>query len=105
MKLQNRSKVIALSLIASLVSSSVLASGGHSGGKKGERRGPPPAAIEACASSSLDQACSFTSKRHGEVSGMCVLRKDDDSQLACKPDRGSRKGKGKHKSDENADQE
>ena len=85
MKLQNKSKVIALSLILSVVSSVSFASGGE----KGERRGPPPEAIEACASLSLDQACSFTSPRHNEeVSGMCILRKDDDSQLACKPEGG-----------------
>lgn len=91
MKLQSKSKVIALSLILSVVSNAALASGGH----KGERRGPPPESIEACASLSLDQVCSFTSPRSGdEVSGMCVLRKDDDSQLACKPERGSRGGRG-----------
>ena len=89
MKLQSKLKVIVLGIVVSLASSVALASGGH----KGERRGPPAEAIEACASLSLDQACSFISPRRGkEVTGMCVLRKDDDSQLACKPERGARKG-------------
>ena len=92
MKLQNKSKVIALSLILSAASSVALASGGE----RGERRGPPPEAIEACASLSLGQACSFTSPRHNkEVSGLCVLRKDDDSQLACKPERHRKGGEGR----------
>jgi len=91
MKLQSKSKIVALSLLLSLASSVTLASGGERG-ERGERRGPPPEAIEACASLSLDQACSFTSSRHNkEVSGMCVLRKDDDSQLACKPERHGKK--------------
>ena len=89
MKFQSKLKVIVLGIVVSLASSVALASGGH----KGERRGPPVEAIEACASLSLDQACSFISPRRGkEVTGMCVLRKDDDSQLACKPERGARKG-------------
>jgi len=93
MKLQSKFKIIALSLVLSAASNAALASGGERG-ERGERRGPPPEAIEACASLSLEQACSFISpRRNKEVSGMCVLRKDDDSQLACKPERHSKRGK------------
>ena len=100
MKLQNKFRVVVSGLVLSLVSSSLLASGGQ----RGERRGPPPEAIEACASLSLEQACSFTSQRRSkEVSGICVLRKDDDSQLACKPEKGSR-GKGGERGSRESDE-
>ena len=58
--------------------------------KKG-RKGPPPAALTACEGLKVEQACSFTSRRHGEVDGICIVPKTDDSVLACKPERGSKK--------------
>jgi len=88
MKMQNTSKLITFGLLLFVVSNAAFAGKGD---KDRERRGPPPEALEACASLTVDQACSFTSPR-GEVSGMCVVPKNDDSQLACKPERGKKRG-------------
>lgn len=88
MNLQNKKKVVTLGLLLSITSVSVLASGGQ----RGERRGPPPEAIAACASSTSDQACSFTSRRGDELSGTCIVRKDDETQLACKPENAPERG-------------
>ena len=88
MKTQKASKLVSLGLLLLISSGSVFAERGSEGGK---RRGPPPEALEACAASNLDDACSFTSQRRGDVSGICIVPKNDDSVLACKPQRGSRK--------------
>ncbi len=83
-----QTKVVAFGLLLSIVSTSVLASGGQ----RGERRGPPPEAIEACASSTSDQACSFTSRRGDALSGTCIVRKGDETQLVCKPENAPERG-------------
>lgn len=49
------------------------------------RRGPPQEAIEACASLEADAACSFV-HRDRELTGTCVLGKEDDEPLVCRPD-------------------
>ena len=95
MRTQTVSKLIAVGLLSLIVSSHAFAG---KGGDGRERRGPPPEALEACASLNLDQACSFTSP-HGEVSGTCIVPKNDDSALACKPERG---GKGRERGEKAA---
>jgi len=84
-KNQSVSKLISFGLLL-LVASSSFASGGE--GR--ERRGPPTEALEACESLSVDQSCSFTSRRGDEISGTCVVPKSDDSLLACKPEHGKK---------------
>jgi len=54
--------------------------------KKG-RKGPPEAALSACQGLQVEQACTFISPRRGEVSGTCVIPKNGESTLACKPER------------------
>jgi len=76
-------------LFISMLSVNAYAQEGGSN-KKG-RRGPPPEALTACEGLEVEQACSFTSRRRGEVAGICIVPKSDDSALACKPERGSKK--------------
>ena len=55
-----------------------------------ERKGPPPQAIEACSGLNEGDACKFTGRR-GEASGICSIPPNDDSTLACKPQRSKSK--------------
>ncbi len=48
------------------------------------RHGPPPEAIEACASASEGSSCSFTGRRGDTLQGTCEIIRDD--QLACVPE-------------------
>jgi hypothetical protein len=48
------------------------------------RHGPPPEAIEACASASEGSSCSFTGRRGETLEGACEIVRDD--QLACVPE-------------------
>ena len=59
-------------------------------GRSGERKGPPPEAITACEGLEVSQACSFTGRHDKEVSGVCIVPRNDDSLLACKPERGEK---------------
>jgi len=47
-----------------------------------ERRGPPPEALEACASAGTGEQCSFEGRR-GTVTGTCENRRDD---MVCVPE-------------------
>lgn len=78
--------VYAISLAAVLVTGSVAAGEGKQSRK---HRGPPPEAIEACAELALDAACSFSGRR-GDVEGTCIVPRDQEEQLACKPEGGPR---------------
>ncbi len=53
------------------------------GNERPQRRGPPPEALTACEGLSEAAACSFSGRR-GDVSGQCVIARDD--QLACAPE-------------------
>jgi len=44
-------------------------------------------ALTACENLQVDQVCSFTSRRHGDVSGICIVPRNDQGALACKPER------------------
>ena len=81
---------ILLLLCASLLAVSSVNAQEERSGKK-SRKGPPLEALVACENLSLDNACSFTSKRHGEVEGTCIAPKNGDSLLACKPSRKPKK--------------
>jgi hypothetical protein len=61
-------------------------------GHRGHRRGPPPQAVEACASSAAGAACSFQGFR-GNVEGSCIDHPRADG-LVCAPEwrRGPRRG-------------
>ncbi len=47
-----------------------------------ERRGPPPEALEACASAGTGEQCSFEGRR-GTVTGTCETRHDE---MVCVPE-------------------
>jgi len=54
--------------------------------KQQRRKGPPAEAFEACASLSVDDACSFSTPR-GDASGQCVSPpRGDEAQLVCMPE-------------------
>jgi len=82
-------KIITLFLLISALSVNAYAEGERSGKK--DRKVPPQAALSACEGLQAEQTCSFISRRHGDVSGTCVVPKSDTSALACKPERKSRK--------------
>ena len=81
------SKQITLMKIAVFSASILLATNALAGeGKKHGHRGPPAQAIEACADSSVDQACEFVGRQGDTVSGTCFVPPRGDSEtLACKP--------------------
>ena len=60
--------------------------GGQAQGQGG-RRGPPPEALQACASQAAGASCSFTSP-HGQVTGTCWA--PEGRALACRPAAGGR---------------
>ncbi|RTE65119.1 hypothetical protein EH243_13730 [Amphritea opalescens] len=49
-----------------------------------ERRGPPKEAIEACASATKGDSCSFSGRRGETLQGICDSQ--DDDKLACAPE-------------------
>jgi hypothetical protein len=61
------------------------------------RRGPPQVAIDACASLSEGDSCSFSGRNDKELSGTCFAPPQRDD-LACRPDdheeRRGKQGKG-----------
>jgi 4-amino-4-deoxy-L-arabinose transferase-like glycosyltransferase len=52
--------------------------------QQGPRQGPPPQALEACAGSTLGDACSFSLPNGNTINGTCVTP-PNASQLACAP--------------------
>jgi len=80
-----------LFVLLSLVSFNAYAQDAEPTERKKGRKGPPPEALVACENLQEGDACSFTSKRRGDVTGVCIVPKKDDSLLACKPPKGERK--------------
>lgn len=78
---------LSLSTLATLA----LSAGGASakpptqdGEERGQRRGPPPEALEACATLSEGASCGFSGHR-GEVNGTCIVPRNQTEVLACAP--------------------
>lgn len=90
-------KALAAIAIISLIAVPVFAQSDSSEGREyGEgrgprgRRGPPPEAIDACASSASGDSCAFEG-RYGFVEGTCKPGLRSEEKLACVPaDRPSR---------------
>lgn len=82
-------------LIAFAVMSTVQARSDGQGGDKpcpeGGRRGPPPQALEACASSAENARCSFIGRNEQMLNGQCLQVRDG---LACVPDDAPRPPRG-----------
>jgi len=57
-------------------------------GMRDRPTGPPPEAVEACASLSEGDACSFTGRRRDNVQGTCFVPPEDEAGLACRPEGG-----------------
>lgn len=53
-------------------------------GQQGQVQGPPPAALEACASQTQGSACSFTTQNGNKINGQCITP-PNTSELACAP--------------------
>ena len=53
-------------------------------GGQGTRQGPPQEALDACASSTLEESCSFTQANGNTIDGSCV-QPPNSSELACAP--------------------
>ena len=53
-------------------------------GQQGQFQGPPPAALEACASQTEGSACSFTTQNGNTINGSCITPPNQTS-LACAP--------------------
>lgn len=53
--------------------------------ERGERPGPPPEAIEACASAEEGDACSFEGRNDDIVEGTCMPGPVPELPLACRP--------------------
>lgn len=82
-----------LAILAVLLtfSSSLIAHETGSDEKKEKRRGPPAVAIEACVAAVEGDACSFISPwSEDEVTGICVVRRE---QTVCKPDKAFREAR------------
>lgn len=58
------------------------------GGDRGRPQGPPPEAIQACASLSEGAACSFTGRRDDVINGTCMTLPNGEEGLACAPEGG-----------------
>ncbi|MFT5585666.1 MAG: hypothetical protein ACI9VR_003259 [Cognaticolwellia sp.] len=58
---------------------------GPPGGQDGERRGPPPEALEVCATQEEGDPCSFEGRR-GTAEGTCEAPPHGEGALACRPD-------------------
>ena len=56
--------------------------------RQGKRRGPPPEAIEACASQVEGDACGFSDRRGEDLSGTCMVPPRGETSLACAPEGG-----------------
>ena len=54
------------------------------GGEGAERRGPPPEALEVCATLEEGEACSFEG-RGGSEEGTCEAPPQGEGELACRP--------------------
>ena len=68
-------------------------SGYTANGANNGHRGPPPEAIDACASQSEGDSCSFAGRDDQQLSGVCFTPPDRDT-LACKPEGHDDRGKG-----------
>ncbi len=79
-----RSAILALALTACVTTNLAKA---QSDGQGGKRRGPPAEAIEACASSSEGDSCSFAGRGGDTIEGSCIVPRSEDS-LACAPEGG-----------------
>ena len=70
--------------------------------QRGGRRGPPPQAIEACASLTEGDACSFTGRNDEELTGVCFA--PSDRELACKPEGHDQRMRGERRDRQGDDQ-
>lgn len=55
------------------------------------RRGPPPEAIEACEALEEGASCTVVTRRRGELTGTCDVRRE---LLVCVPEGFGRRGRG-----------
>lgn len=72
---------------------------GENSGKR-KHRGPPPEALEACASLSEGDACAFSGRR-GDMNGFCFAPPKEEAALACAPEGGPREHRGRDEEMEN----
>ena len=78
-------RLVMITLGLSLVLSACASAEPPAGGREGRgRHGPPPEAIEACASASEGSSCSFSGLRGETLQGVCEIVRDD--QLVCVPE-------------------
>ncbi len=54
------------------------------------RQGPPPEAVEACASASAGDSCQFSGRRGEELQGTCEPGRDEE--LVCSPENAPKPG-------------
>jgi len=54
------------------------------------RKGPPPEAVEACASASVRDSCNFSGRRGENLQGTCETVRDE--QLVCLPENAPDRG-------------
>lgn len=85
---------IAPYLLAVLVTAHATAAIANPDSDRGERRGPPPEALEACASLSEGDACGFSGRDGETLAGTCFAPPSDDVELACRPDNAPDRGRG-----------
>ena len=78
-------------IVASFIAGSLLTTTAAFAQQRPPRQAPQEA-LDACQGSSEGAACAFTSPR-GEVTGECRTPPKEE-QLACVPERGSRRGGG-----------
>ena len=84
--IQSKSKWFTALFLASMATASVSYAAGP--GDRGRPQGPPPEAIQACASLSEGAVCSFTGRRNDEIKGTCIVLPDGGEGLACAPEGG-----------------
>lgn len=84
-----------LSLMLALITVlTACAANAEPGSERGGHRGPPPEALEACATLSEGDACSFSGRDDEDLAGSCFPPPQGDGELACRPDNAPSGGRG-----------
>ncbi len=78
-----RRQILVSGLLLMLTTSSTMAQPSD----RDQRRGPPPEAIDACASAQSGDSCSFDGRRGEQLEGSCgVPEQAQEQSLICMPD-------------------
>lgn len=77
--------IIGITLVALCTHTAMAQYDDNGQGRRGHR-GPPQVALDACASATEGDSCSFTGRRGEIVEGTCEIKRND--QMVCFPEGG-----------------